>query len=218
MDDEKIDKLIGSLKEHPGDVRLKNTHISWLILTDEFVYKIKKPLKLSFLDYSTIEKRRHFCQKEIELNRRLTRDLYLDVEAISEKDDDVYFGAEKIIDYAVKMKRIDEKLQMDELIRNGRVSLGDIRNIAATIANKKIWYGRNVAKPVQRHFIHSSQNQKPIGLRLGRPDRSDYRIIRSFFSQPVTVPGKAHPAGLLPRLPRRFAFRKYFSHPATGNF
>ncbi len=60
----------------PKDVELRQTHISYVFLADELVYKMKKPLDLGFLDFSTLEKRRHFCEEEVRLNQRLCDDTY----------------------------------------------------------------------------------------------------------------------------------------------
>jgi len=63
----------------PGQIEVVQTHISFVFLTRNFVYKVKKPVDLGFLDFTTLEKRRFFCQKELELNRRLCGDMYLEV-------------------------------------------------------------------------------------------------------------------------------------------
>src|SRR5450631_2845922 len=63
------------------------THISWVLLTGKYAYKIKKPINFGFLDFSTLEKRRFFCYEELRLNRRLAADLYLDVVPITGKPD-----------------------------------------------------------------------------------------------------------------------------------
>ena len=74
----------GRAYHHPvEDLRVLDTHISWVVLTGSFAYKIKKPIKLDFLDYSTLEKRRHYCELELELNRRWAPGIYLDVVPIS---------------------------------------------------------------------------------------------------------------------------------------
>ena len=62
---------------------VRETHISWVLLTGLYAYKIKKPLDLGFLDFSTLENRRHFCEEEVRLNKRLADDLYLEVVAIT---------------------------------------------------------------------------------------------------------------------------------------
>src|SRR5919106_6232678 len=66
----------------PDSIELKQTHISYVLLAGDYVYKVKKPVRFTFLDYSTLEKRRHFCREEIRLNRRLAPAVYLDVLAI----------------------------------------------------------------------------------------------------------------------------------------
>lgn len=70
----------GGAYDHPVEgVRVLNTHISWVFLTGDFACKIKKPIKLAFLDYSTLEKRKKYYELELELNRRWVPDIYLDV-------------------------------------------------------------------------------------------------------------------------------------------
>src|SRR5213594_5271949 len=63
----------------PREVRSIQTHISWVFVTTPFVFKVKKAVNLGFLDFSTLEKRRHFCEREVELNRRLASEVYLGV-------------------------------------------------------------------------------------------------------------------------------------------
>ena len=69
------------------DLQIIETHISWVILTGEFVYKIKKPVSLGFLDFSTLERRKFFCDEEVRLNHRTAPELYLDVVPIGEAPD-----------------------------------------------------------------------------------------------------------------------------------
>ena len=72
--------------EAPTHLEMRQTHISWLIFTDRFVYKIKKPVDLGFLDFRTLESRRHFCEQELRLNRRLAASVYLKVVPIRQDD------------------------------------------------------------------------------------------------------------------------------------
>ncbi|MDP4147945.1 MAG: hypothetical protein Q8932_10810 [Bacteroidota bacterium] len=122
--------------EQTGPAELVETHISWVFLCDRFVYKIKKPIRYPFLDFSTLEKRKFYCEREIELNRRLTTDMYLDVQPVSEISGRSYVGYEngKIIDYAVRMRKMDRNRQMDVLLRNNKVTHSDMRNLAEKIA------------------------------------------------------------------------------------
>lgn len=90
----------------------------------------------SFLDFSTIDKRKYYCEREIELNRRLTEDIYLDVLPITQASNNFFIGNEEgdIIDYAVKMRRIDRNKQMDILLLQNKVTEADIKNLAEKIA------------------------------------------------------------------------------------
>ena len=84
---------------------LIETHISWVILAGEFAYKIKKPVDLDFLDFSTLDLRRHFCAEELRLNRRFAPSLYLDVVAIGGSPASPIIGQEPAIEWAVRMRR-----------------------------------------------------------------------------------------------------------------
>ncbi len=112
------------------------THISWIILSGKFAYKIKKPVKLSFLDFSSLSLRKYYCQREIDLNRRLTSEIYLDVVPVRNIEDQVIIGQElgSIIDYAVKMKRMDEKSHMQYRIKKNRVNQNHVEQIADQLA------------------------------------------------------------------------------------
>ena len=91
---------------HPvASVKLLETHISWVLLAGDYVYKIKKPVDFGFLDFSTLARRQFFCQEELRLNRRLAPDLYLEVVGIGGSPDAPVLGAEPAFEYAVKMRR-----------------------------------------------------------------------------------------------------------------
>lgn len=79
-----IDRLIAEGQFHDNTVnpQLVETHISWVVLGNRFVFKIKKPITYSFLDFSTPENRKYYCEREILLNRRLTEGIYLDVQPV----------------------------------------------------------------------------------------------------------------------------------------
>ncbi|MDE3742038.1 phosphotransferase [Maribacter polysaccharolyticus] len=122
---------------YPTDgIKLIVTHISWVILTDRYVYKIKKPIRFSFLDFSTLEKRKVYCEKEVQLNKRLAPEMYLKVIPITENNGNYrILGSEgTIIDYAVLMKRMDETKQMDMLLEQGAVKSGSIVKLAEVLA------------------------------------------------------------------------------------
>ena len=115
---------------------LVETHISWVLLGEDTVYKIKKPVDFGFLDYTTLEKRRFYCEKEIELNRRLAEEIYLGVSEITEDNGSIAIdGSGTTIDYAVKMKRMPQDRMMDVLIENGQIKSSYIVALAKKIAN-----------------------------------------------------------------------------------
>ena len=126
---------IDTLSANINSIELIDTHISWVILCDDFVFKIKKPIHYSFLDFSTLDKRKLYCEREIELNKRLTDGIYLDVQPVKYHEQIFIGNAEgKIIDYAVRMKRIDSEKQMDKLLLKKQVSVTDIKNLAEKIS------------------------------------------------------------------------------------
>ncbi len=121
---------------HPVEnVRVLDTHISWVLLTGDFAYKIKKPIKLAFLDYSTLEKRKHCCELELELNRRWAPELYLDVVPIRGSFDEPIVGGEgEAIEYAVKMAQFPQSAQFDAQLAAGLLVNKDMVELAETVA------------------------------------------------------------------------------------
>lgn len=104
---------------HPvADVRLVQTHISFVLLAGDFVYKFKKPVNFGFLDFSTLGKRRHCCEQELLLNRRLCPEIYLDLVTVTAEG---LNGSGEVIEYGVKMARMPEEGMMGNLIRAGKL-------------------------------------------------------------------------------------------------
>ncbi len=112
--------------------RLIETHISWVILAGEFAYKIKKPLELGFLDFSSLEKRHHFCAEEIRLNRRLAPEIYLDVVPIGGSPEHPCMeGSGPVLEWAVKMRAFPADATLD---REPEITAEQIDAIADRIA------------------------------------------------------------------------------------
>ena len=120
--------------EEPGRIELTQTHISFVFLTRNFVYKVKKAVDLGFLDFTTLEKRRFFCEKELELNRRLCEGMYLEVVPINRSNIIKIKGEGKPIEYAVKMKRMPQEKMMNKLLEENKVNSKLIDEIAKIIA------------------------------------------------------------------------------------
>jgi aminoglycoside phosphotransferase family enzyme len=120
--------------EEPGRVELVQTHISFVFLTKNYVYKVKKAVNLGFLDFTTLEKRRFFCEKELELNRRLCRDMYLEVVPINRSNGIKIKGEGETVEYAVKMKRMPQESMMNKLLEENKVDTKLIDRIAKIVA------------------------------------------------------------------------------------
>lgn len=113
---------------------LIETHISWVVLAGEFVYKIKKPLVLDFLDFGSLERRRHFCEEEIRLNKPWAPEIYLEVVPISVVDGQAKFGDDSDpVEYAVRMRRFDQDLRLDCQLKAGKLSVEDMKELAQNI-------------------------------------------------------------------------------------
>jgi hypothetical protein len=126
-----------SAYDHPVDnISLRETHISWVLLTGNYAYKIKKPVDFGFLDFSTLEKRKHYCEEEVRLNRRLAPNLYLGVVPICIDNTHPHIsGAGKIIEYAVKMRQFDTTQEFDVLLARDKLTSEHIDETARVIAD-----------------------------------------------------------------------------------
>ena len=119
----------------PQKVELVQTQMSFVFLTGDYVYKVKKPVNLGFLDYTTLEKRLFFCHQELELNRRLCRDVYLAVVPIVEdKGESRVEGEGDPIEYAVKMRQLPQDRMMDVLLLNGHITKEMVAEVAERLA------------------------------------------------------------------------------------
>jgi uncharacterized protein len=137
-------ELIAAAMTRPGfygdplrEVEVRETHISWVFLAGDRAYKLKKPVVFGFVDYSTAERRRRFCEREVRLNRRLALDVYLGVRAIIRTGEGFALGGEDVtpaVDHVVEMRRFDEDRTLSAIIEKGRVRSTDIDVTARCIA------------------------------------------------------------------------------------
>ncbi len=153
-----------TLYDHPAhQFQVIETHISWVLLTGDYVYKIKKPVDLGFLDFSTLEKRHHFCLHELSLNRRLAPDIYLDIIGIGGTPEAPVLNSEPIIEYAVRMRQFPQTARLDNVLAENALHPEHIDRLAdniaafhqqAEIANSGSSYGEpaTVLEPVERNF------------------------------------------------------------------
>lgn len=159
-------------------VEVRQTHISAVFLAGDFVYKLKKPVKLGFLDFSTLEQRKHFCEVEVDLNRRLAPRVYLDVVPVGRTPEGARFEESgEVIDWAVKMKRLpdeatfeqrllDRQLQENELEKLGR----KLAAFHATARTDERIAGFGAFETVQQNVKQVFQNsEKHVGLTVRAP-------------------------------------------------
>ena len=121
--------------EEPGRIDLIQTHISFVFLTKRFVYKVKKAVDLGFLNFKTLERRRFFCEKELELNRRLCGDMYIEVVPINMSDIIKIKGRGRTVEYAVKMRRMPQDRIMSRLLEENKVDYDLIDRIAKIVSD-----------------------------------------------------------------------------------
>ncbi len=163
--------------DHPEEVGFFETHISLLFFTGPHVYKIKKPVDFGFLDFTSLEKRKYFCEREVTLNRRLAPKIYLGVVKITQDDNRISLdGGGEVVEYAVKMKRIPEELLMNRLLERGRVTPA---MIAAVSEKLSLFYLSAATSDFIKSFARPErmkqdtdenfeQTEKYIGLTISR--------------------------------------------------
>jgi aminoglycoside phosphotransferase family enzyme/predicted kinase len=136
------DLLNESAYPHPcSGIDVVETHISWVLLTGEFVYKIKKPVQFSFVDFSTLELRRHFCEEELRCNRRFAPSLYLGLVRITRRDgslvmdgDSAAQGGGEAEEWAVKMRQFPPEAQLDRLLARSALTPRMLDDFGRTLA------------------------------------------------------------------------------------
>ncbi|MBL8393724.1 MAG: AAA family ATPase [Candidatus Accumulibacter sp.] len=152
-------------------VELVETHASWLLLAGDFVYKIKKPIVMPFLDYGTLEQRRQCCEAELQLNRRFAPQLYLAVVPITGPPDDPQIaGSGHPVEYAVKMHRFAESGRLDRLLARGQLPRQVVSDLAATIAG-----------------FHQEAATAPSGSIFGKPAQVLAPALENFDELPALL-------------------------------
>lgn len=139
-----IESLMGkeAFPEPTSSVELIQTHISYVILTDTLAIKIKKPVDFGFLDFSTLSARLHFCKEELRLNKRLAPTLYLGLMRVVKeaqgsyvlRDGEAGGAGEEVVDYAVKMQRVEANSILSEKIKAGAVTDEEVKRVADVVA------------------------------------------------------------------------------------
>lgn len=150
-----------SLFDHPvTQFEMIETHISWVLLTGPYAYKIKKPVNFGFLDFSTLERRKHFCKEELRLNRRLAPQLYLEVVTIHGTEQSPRLtGEDPAIEYAVKMRQFPQQAQLDRLLATDGLSTEQIDRLAQTVAG---FHAEIAVVPAESTFGDLSHVTEPV--------------------------------------------------------
>ena len=193
--------LTPSQFDHPVTrIELIETHISWVILTGEFVYKIKKPVNFGFLDFTTLAKRKHFCEEELRLNRRLAPHIYLTVVPITGTVAHPSLGGEgEAIDYALRMRQFPQEAQLDRMLARDELKTEYIDAIAECIASfhqhlepasatsdfgdpDHVWH------PVDENFVQIREHDTTAShlqllAEIERWSRASYNGLRATFTQ-----------------------------------
>ena len=125
---------------HPVEsIKMIETHISWVILTGQFAYKIKKPIELAFLDFRELASRLYYCEQEVRLNRLWAPEIYLGVVPISMLHGQAVVGGDGVaIEYAVRMRQFDQNRRLDAELLANKLSLSDMDELAGHIAGQHL--------------------------------------------------------------------------------
>ena len=184
----------------PQRLELVQTQMSFVFLTDKYVYKVKKPVNLGYLDYTTLEKRRFYCQREVELNRRLCSAVYLGIVPITQDKSSFSIGGQgEAIEYAVKMRRLPQEAMMDVLLENNKVSPEMVTKVAQKLAgfhhraqtNATISTFGNLDTVTQNTRENFTQTEKYIGPLISQRSYLNIKnYTQAFIRQNTTLFGK----------------------------
>ena len=190
--------LIQSLKDPKlygndvSSVEIIQTHISYVVLTGKYAFKIKKPVNFGFLDFSTLEKRKYFCEEEIRLNKRICPDIYIGVVPITKKDNNFELqGKGKVVEYAVKMKEFPQKKIMTKLLEKEEIDEEILEKICDILNN---FYKRSIRskeidnfgsiKTIKKNTDENfNQTKEVIGITI---TKEKFNYIKSVTNQFLT--------------------------------
>jgi aminoglycoside phosphotransferase family enzyme len=182
-------------------VEARETHMSWVFLTDDRVYKLKKPVKYPFLDFSTLSRRGFFCEEELRLNRRLAGNTYCSVVPLRCDGPDRLnlTGQGSVVDWLVEMKRLPQADLLDTRLRRGKVTEADIRRIGDLLGD---FYSACAPEIVEGHLYakHLLEEQAVNRAILGRPE-----LGMANAALPVLDGVDRALESLVPRIERRIA-------------
>lgn len=163
---------------HPVErLQVIETHISWVILTGPYAYKIKKAVNFGFLDFTELDARGHYCREEVRLNQRLTQGLYLDVLPITGTEQAPEFnGKGPVLEYAIKMREFPQQQLLSEMQKNDTLTTAHIDALAQQVAHF------HLAAP---HVPATHPVTEPAAIMA--PIRQNFEQIRPFLSEPADL-------------------------------
>lgn len=162
--------------EHPATrIELRETHLSWIVLTGPFAYKIKKPVQFDFIDASTLAQRRGLCMEELRLNRRIAPELYIDVVPITRKNGHAIVGGDgPAVEYAVRMHQFPTAEELPALLAHNAVTLEEITTLAEVLGrfhrDADIAPVRSTAERTERLFSTVIGNLAQLLAHLDTPE------------------------------------------------
>ncbi len=189
------EKLLGFLRDphsyphHPERVAFLQTHASYVFVVPPYVYKVKKPVNFGFLDYSTLERRKHFCEQEVALNRELCPEAYLGVIPIVRENGSLRFAGEgEPVEYAVRMAQLSEEFFAKRLLLQGRFGKPELDRVAERLAT---FYRGQRPEPsvldwgrVDKLRITSDENFAQTEGDIGKTiDRTTWETLRFFTDE-----------------------------------
>jgi aminoglycoside phosphotransferase family enzyme len=166
-----------SYPHRPDHVLVKETHMSWVFLAGERVFKLKKPVRYSYLDFTTLEARERYCREETRLNRRLAPGVYRGVVPLTcSASGEMTLGGEgEIVEWTIEMQRLPADRMLDVRLKEGRVGEEDVSRLAQVLAN----FYRHAERPAIdpdmpfRHFTQEIAENRTVLLCSGLwPDQS----------------------------------------------
>ena len=173
MEAQEIKNLLKSFGKNE-EFQLIETHISWIILTEKFAYKFKKSIRYSFLNYAKLARRKYYCEREVQLNSRFSN-IYIGVVSVCKAGRRIVLeSGGEIIDYGVKMKRINSDFQMDYMIEHDLVSAKAIKKLAKTIA---------------KFHLNAEIIRKPFSIRNVCQTFNDLGTIKNFLYNEIGLDG-----------------------------
>ena len=161
-------------------VRLAETHVSWVFLTGRYAYKVKKPVKLPFLDFSSLKLRKHFCDEELRVNRRLAPEIYLGVVPIGGTPSSPRIGRKPAFEYAVKMREFPAAARLDRRLEANRVPRAAVAEFGSSLARFHAYLP--VVRGIRAAEIGSAaqRNVDELAALLGNGSARELKALRAW--------------------------------------